>query len=116
MGTCEGVWSVGEDETPSASETIIGVLVIVVCVADVADVVVVDEGFERELGLELERGRRIGMLEDRGRKESYCEMWRWLLSSPSAKVAGGRVRSYALLESLLARFSNASAACEVVDE
>lgn len=70
VGTCEGVWSVGEDETPSASETIIGVLVIVVCVADVADVVVVDEGFERELGLELERGRRIGMLEDRGRKES----------------------------------------------
>lgn len=66
VGTCEGVWPVGVDEMPSASDTIIGVLVIVVRVTDV----VVDKGFERELGLELGRWRWIGMLEDRGRKES----------------------------------------------
>jgi hypothetical protein len=92
VGACDGVWSVGEDETPSASETITGVLVILVGVVDgdndVDNAVDVDKGFERELGLVLERRRMMGTLEDRGRRTSQCEML-WLLSSPSAKVIGG---------------------------
>lgn len=72
-GACEGVWSVGIDELPSASETITGVLVILGFIVDgevgVAVAVDVDKGFESELGLVLDRRRRMGML-DRGRRVS----------------------------------------------